>query len=59
VVVEGETLARLPGACMATPVVAADRDRQRIVNPRSLAVGQLLTIPALPFIDPDSGEVMS
>ena len=44
---------------MATPVVAADRDRQRIVNPRSLAVGQLLTIPALPFIDPDSGEVMS
>lgn len=60
VVVEGETLSAIAGRLyedprLWRPIAIANA----IANPRSLAVGQSLTIPALPFVDPDSGEVMS
>jgi nucleoid-associated protein YgaU len=29
-----------------------------IDNPRALATGQSLIIPSLPFIDPESGEIL-
>ena len=60
VVVEGETLSAIAGRLyedprLWRPIAIANG----IVNPRALAVGQSLTIPALPFVDPESGEVMS
>ena len=58
--VEGETLSAIAGRLyedprLWRPIAIANG----IVNPRSLATGQSLTIPALPFVDPESGEVMS
>ena len=59
-VVEGETLSAIAGRLyedprLWRPIAIANG----ITNPRALEVGQALTIPALPFVDPESGEVMS
>jgi hypothetical protein len=59
-VVEGETLSAIAGRLYEDPrlwrPIAIAND---IANPRQLEAGQSLTIPALPFVDPESGEVMS
>jgi hypothetical protein len=59
-VVEGETLSAIAGRLyddprLWRPIAIANA----ITDPRALTAGQLLTIPALPFVDPESGEVMS
>jgi LysM repeat protein len=59
VVVEGETITSIATREYGNPqvwrpiAIANGLDR-----PRSLKVGQKLSIPSLPFIDPSSGEVM-
>ncbi len=59
-VVDGETLSAIAGRFYDDPqqwrpIAIANE----ITNPRDLATGELLTIPALPFVDPESGEVLS
>ncbi|MDZ7268440.1 MAG: LysM peptidoglycan-binding domain-containing protein [candidate division KSB1 bacterium] len=59
IVTQGETLSGIAGKFyenpqMWRPLAIANG----ISDPRFLAVGQPLRIPALPFIDPESGEVM-
>jgi hypothetical protein len=59
-VVDGETVSAIAGRFyddprLWRPIAIANE----IKDPRSLAAGQSLTIPALPFVDPESGEVMS
>jgi len=59
VVSEGETLSGIAGRLyenpsMWRPIAIANE----IDNPRKLTTGQSLTIPPLPFIDPESGEVL-
>jgi Contractile injection system tube protein/LysM domain len=59
-VVEGETLSAIAGRLYGDPRLWRPLAiANEITNPRSLATGQSLTIPALPFVDPESGEVMS
>lgn len=58
-VTQGETLSGIAGKLyenpqMWRPIAIANG----ISDPRSIAVGQPLRIPSLPFIDPESGEVM-
>jgi hypothetical protein len=59
IVAEGETLSAIAGRLYNDPnmwrPIAIAND---IENPRELAAGQLLQIPSLPFIDPESGEVL-
>jgi nucleoid-associated protein YgaU len=59
VVVAGETLSGIAGRlyedpAMWRPIAIANE----IENPRELTAGQSLKIPPLPFIDPESGEVL-
>jgi LysM repeat protein len=59
VVVDGETLSGIAAnlyndSTMWRPIAIVNE----IDNPRALTTGQSLTIPALPFIDPASGEVV-
>jgi LysM repeat protein len=59
VVVDGETLSGIAARLyqdpkMWRPIAIANE----IDNPRSLKTGQSLTIPSLPFVDPESGEVL-
>lgn len=58
-VVEGETLSGIASRlyedpAMWRPIAIANE----IDNPRELTAGQSLLIPSLPFIDPESGEVL-
>lgn len=60
VVTEGDTLSGIAAKFYDTPqtwrpIAIANG----IDDPRSLAAGQSLRIPSLPFTDPESGEVMS
>jgi hypothetical protein len=59
VVTQGETLSGIAGRFyedpeMWRPIAIANE----INNPRNLAAGLSLAIPPLPFIDPESGEVL-
>jgi nucleoid-associated protein YgaU len=59
VVVEGETLSQIAAALyddatMWRPIAITNE----VDNPRELVTGQSLTIPSLPFIDPETGEVL-
>ncbi len=59
-VMDGETLSAIAGRFYDDPqqwrpIAIANE----ITNPRDLVTGELLTIPALPFVDPESGEVLS
>jgi nucleoid-associated protein YgaU len=59
VVAEGDTLSGIAGAVYADPrlwrpiAIANDIDDPRVLEP-----GRTLRIPALPFTDPQSGEVV-
>jgi hypothetical protein len=59
VVARGETLSGIAGRLyenpgMWRPLAIANR----IDDPRSIAVGQRLLVPSLPFADPDTGETL-
>jgi nucleoid-associated protein YgaU len=59
VVMDGETLSAIAGRlyddpAMWRPIAIANE----IADPRNLTTGQSLEIPPLPFIDPESGEVL-
>jgi hypothetical protein len=59
IVVEGETLSGIAGRiyedpAMWRPIAIVNE----IDNPRELTAGQSLSIPPLPFIDPETGEVL-
>jgi hypothetical protein len=59
IVVEGETLSGIAGRiyedpAMWRPIAIVNE----IENPRELTAGQPLAIPPLPFIDPETGEVL-
>jgi nucleoid-associated protein YgaU len=59
VVTQGEALSGIAGRYyenprMWRPIAIVNK----IDDPRSILVGQLLRIPSLPFTDPESGEVM-
>jgi LysM repeat protein len=60
VVTQGDTLSSIAGKFYHNPQlwrpIAVMND---IADPRSIVAGQSLHIPALPFIDPDSREVIS
>ena len=60
VVARGETLSAIAAALYQDPprwrpIALANR----IANPRALSPGQALRIPALPFLNPDTGEVVT
>jgi LysM repeat protein len=60
VVARGDTLSAIAAALyqdatLWRPIALANR----IANPRALFPGQALRIPALPFLDPDTGEVVT
>jgi LysM repeat protein len=60
VVTQGETLSGIAGKLyenpqMWRPLALANG----IADPRAITVGQSLRVPSLPFIDPESGEVVS
>lgn len=56
----GETLSGIAGALYADPQKWRPIARVNgIADPRTLFVGQRLTIPSLPFNDPDTGEAVS
>jgi nucleoid-associated protein YgaU len=59
-VVEGETLSSIAADAYGNPrmwrPIALDNN---IDEPRNLSIGQRLRIPPLPFMDPDSGEIVS
>lgn len=59
IVAEGETLSAIAGRLYNDPAlwrpIAIAND---IDNPRELTTGQSLQVPSLPFIDPESGEVL-
>jgi hypothetical protein len=59
VVIQGETLSGIAGRFYEDPQlwrpIAIAND---IADPRAIVVGQSLQIPSLPFIDPDTREVM-
>lgn len=58
-VVQGETLSAIAGRFYEDPLmwrpIAIENG---IDDPRALATGRLLLIPPLPFIDPETGEVL-
>jgi nucleoid-associated protein YgaU len=60
IVSQNETISAIAGRVYNDPTVwrpiAINND---IDDPRELAVGQRLLIPLLPYVDPDTGEVMS
>jgi hypothetical protein len=59
VVLEGETITSIATREYGNPQVWRPiAIANRMDRPRSLEVGQKLSIPSLPFIDPASGEVM-
>jgi LysM repeat protein len=60
VVARGDTLSAIAAALyqdatLWRPIALANR----IANPRALSPGQALRIPALPFLNPDTGEVVT
>jgi nucleoid-associated protein YgaU len=59
IVAEGETLSGIAGRLYSDPnqwrPIAIAND---IENPRELVAGQSLEIPSLPFIDPESGDIL-
>jgi hypothetical protein len=58
-VVEGETLSGIAGRFYEDPSMWRPIAIVNVIdNPRQLTAGQSLAIPSLPFIDPDSGEVL-
>ncbi len=58
-VVQGETLAAIAGRFYGDPLQWRPIAIQNgLDDPRALATGQTLLIPPLPFLDPDSGEVL-
>ncbi len=60
VVAEGETLSGIAGKLYENPQLWRPIAIQNgIDDPRSIVVGQSLLIPALPFIDPETREVVS
>lgn len=59
IVHEGETLSSIAAAVYENPLLWRPiAIHNQIDDPRSLAVGQQLLVPQLPFRDPESGEVM-
>jgi hypothetical protein len=59
VVVEGETLSGIAGRLYEDPSLWRHiAIVNEIENPRELTAGQSLAIPPLPFIDPETGEVL-
>jgi hypothetical protein len=59
VVAEGETLSGIAAALYENPQLWRPiAIHNRIDDPRAIVVGQQLLIPALPFIDPDTREVV-
>jgi nucleoid-associated protein YgaU len=58
-VVQGETLSAIAGRFYQDPrqwrPIAIEN---ALDDPRALTVGQTLLIPPLPFVDPESGEVL-
>lgn len=60
VVIRGETLSGIAGKLYENPQLWRPiAIANEIANPRSIFAGQSLRIPALPFIDPESREVVS
>jgi hypothetical protein len=60
VVVRGETLSAIAGKLYDNPLLWRPiAIANGIANPRAIAIGQSLRIPSLPFIDPESREVVS
>lgn len=59
VITQGETLSGIAGKFYENPQMWRPIAMVNEINdPRSIFAGQLLKIPSLPFIDPESGEVM-
>jgi len=59
VVAQGETLSAISARVYDNPALWRPiAIRNRIDDPRRLAVGMRLQVPQLPFVDPDTGEVM-
>jgi nucleoid-associated protein YgaU len=59
VVAEGETLTAISSRVYDNPALWRPiAIRNRIDDPRRLAVGIRLQVPHLPFVDPETGEVM-
>ncbi len=59
VVGQGESLSGIAGKYYETPQMWRPiAMANQIVDPRSIAVGQELLIPSLPFTDPENGEVV-
>jgi Contractile injection system tube protein/LysM domain len=60
VVTQGDTLSGIAGRLYNNPQLWRPiAIMNEIADPRSIVAGQSLRIPALPFIDPDSREVIS
>jgi LysM repeat protein len=60
VVARGDTLSAIAGSLYQDPTLWRPIAlANRIANPRALALGRALRIPALPFLDPDTGEVVT
>ncbi len=59
IVTQGETLSAIAGRLYENPQawrpIAIAND---IADPRSIVIGQALRVPSLPFVDPETGEVM-
>jgi LysM repeat protein len=60
VVARGDTLSAIAAALYQDPTLWRPIAlANRIANPRALSPGQALRIPALPFLNPDTGEVVT
>jgi hypothetical protein len=60
VVTEGETASDIAGQVYRDPTMWRPiAIHNQLADPRRLTVGRRLMIPRLPFVDPESGEVMS
>ncbi len=59
VVTQGETLSGIAGKLYGDPQIWRPIAlANKIADPRAIFAGQSLQVPSLPFIDPDSGEVL-
>jgi LysM repeat protein len=60
VVARGDTLSAIAAALYQDPTLWRPIAlANRIANPRALSPGQALRVPALPFLHPDTGEVVT
>ena len=60
VVARGDTLSSIAGVLYRDPTLWRPIAlANRIANPRAIAIGQELRVPALPFLDPDTGEAVT